>query len=205
VGSGGIGKTSVASAVINDPRVVQVFEDNRYWAPCDKTYDIRLLLVHLAQILSVTLESRNILGDIISHLRENSVPSIILVDNFETLWEGPVETRKSSEKILSSLGSISNINILLTMRGSVPPFGIRWTELPLPVIGTLSLDAARNTFVQINPYHIDNQLDNLLRTLDCFSFAVTLVAGVGVSGIKPSNLHMYVAVPKPLPGWEDIL
>jgi tetratricopeptide (TPR) repeat protein len=188
MGSGGIGKTSVASAVINDPHIVQAFEDSRYWAPCDKTFDIRLLLVHLAHVLSVTLESRNILGDIISHLRKNNVPRIIFLDNFETLWEGSVETRKSSEQILSSLRSISNITIFLAMRGSIPPFGVQWTKLPLPVIGTLSLDAARNTFVQINPYYIDNQLDNLLRALDCWPLAVTLVARVGASGITPSNL-----------------
>jgi tetratricopeptide (TPR) repeat protein len=188
MGSGGIGKTSVASAVINDPHIVQAFKDNRYWAPCDKTFDIRLLLVHLAHVLSVTLESCNIMGDIISHLRENNVPRIILLDNFETLWEGSVETRKSSQQILSSLGSISNITILLTMRGSIPPFGVQWSKLPLAVIGTLSLDAARDTFVQINPYFIDNQLDDLLRALDCWPLAVTLVARVGASGITPSNL-----------------
>jgi predicted AAA+ superfamily ATPase len=48
MGSGGMGKTSVALAVIHDSRIVDVFGDNRHWVPCDKAHTIPLLLEYLA-------------------------------------------------------------------------------------------------------------------------------------------------------------
>ena len=186
-GSGGMGKTSVALTVIHGEPIVQVFGDNRHWVPCDKTHTIPLLLEHLARMFSVTLESGNLLVDIMSHLRQNNAPRIILIDNFETLWD-PMETKFLSEDILSSLRSISNITILLTMRGSVLPS--EWIPLPRP-IEPLSLDAAKETFRHINPHYTDDQLEELLRALDCWPLAITLVARVGQKNqMKPSALLM---------------
>ena len=191
MGSGGMGKTSVSLAVIHDSRIVDVFGDNRYWIPCDKAHTITLLLEHLARMLAVSVESGNLLDGIMSHLKGNSVPRIFLLDNFETLWDS-AETKDSSEDILSSLGSVSNNTILLTMRGSVLPLGVPWTKLPRPEIDRLSLNASRNTFKKHNQYYIDDQsddLDDLLLALDCWPLAITLVARVGHSSkMKPSEL-----------------
>jgi tetratricopeptide (TPR) repeat protein len=184
MGSGGMGKTSVALAVINHQRILQAFGNFRHWIPCDLRYTIPLLLDHFAGILSITATSGDLLGDIISNLQESNISRVILLDNFETLWD-LTETKSESQAILSSLASIPCITILLTMRGTLRPSGVRW--MLLPPIEPLSLDAARDTFMDISPY-IDNGLDDLLRALDCVPLAINLVATVGQVGIMPSEL-----------------
>jgi tetratricopeptide (TPR) repeat protein len=184
MGSGGMGKTSVALSVANHPRILQLFGDARHWVPCDQTPTIPLLLEHLARLLSVTVRSIDRLNDIISFLQENKVPRIILLDNFETIWD-PIKTKSTSEAVLSLLGSISNITIILTMRGSVRPSGVRWTLLP--PIEPLSLDAARKTFMDIST-HVDDQLDELLLALDSVPLVINLIATVGQIGLMPSEL-----------------
>ena len=85
MGSGGMGKTSVALAVINHPCVLQLFGDGRHWVPCDQTPTISLFLELRSRILLVKARSGNCLSDIMSSLQENNVHRIILLDNFETL------------------------------------------------------------------------------------------------------------------------
>jgi tetratricopeptide (TPR) repeat protein len=183
-----MGKTSVALTVFHEPHIVHVFGNNRYWVPCDEKPTIPLLLDHLVRMFAVTLKSGILLNDLVLHLRENNAPRIILLDNFETVWDR-METKRMSEDILSSLGSIPNITILLTMRGSLPPSGVQWTELPQPEIGPLSLNAARDTFKGNNPYYNDDWLDDLLHALDYWPLAITLVAKVGrQSKAYPSEL-----------------
>ena len=188
MGPPGMGKTSSGLAVMNHPRIQQLFEEDfRYSVPCDRIPTISLFRELLPHILSVTASPDDSLGDILLRLqKDNTRRRIILLDNFETFWD-PMETMSEAEHILSSLSSISNLTILITMRGSRRPRGVKWKTF---TIKPLSLDAARQKFLDISSYY-DNHLDDLLITLDCVPLAVTLVAMVGGDGIMPSKLLQY--------------
>jgi tetratricopeptide (TPR) repeat protein len=185
VGSGGIGKTSAALAVIHQRSIVEAFGDARHWIPCDNRNTILLLLDHLARILSVTTTSGDLLGDIMSRLRQSNVPRIFLLDNLETLWD-PIETKSECEAVLLLLSSLPHITVLVTMRGTMRPSGVRWTWFS--PLGTLSLDAARKAAIATNPACVDEKLDELLLELDCVPLAVILVVTVGQYGFLPSEL-----------------
>lgn len=186
MGAGGMGKTSVALAVVNHPDVVGIFETRRHWIPCDQTPTLPLFLEHLAQSLCITDPPKDRLREIVSHLQAASTSLLLTLDNFETLWD-PSESRVKAEDILSHLGGLLNVTILLTSRGTIPPSRTRWDEIP--TIGTLSLAAVRATFFDINSKSTHEHLDELLGALDCVALAVTLVASVGRStGYTPSEL-----------------
>jgi tetratricopeptide (TPR) repeat protein len=185
MGAGGMGKTSVALAVINHPDVVGIFETRRHWIPCDQTPTLPLFLEHLAQSLCITDPPKDRLREIVSHLQAANTSFLLTLDNFETLWD-PSESRVKAEDILSHLSGLPNVTILLTSRGTIPPSRTRWDEIS--TIGTLSLAAARATFFDINSRSTHEHLYELLGALDCVALAVTLVASVGRTGYTPSEL-----------------
>jgi hypothetical protein len=182
-----MGKTSVALAVAHDRDMVRTFGTRRYWIPCDQTPTIPLLVEHLARGLLLTGQSADRLAQVVAHLNAHSEPHLFVFDNFETLWD-PEASKQHAEDVLIHLGSVSRTTILLTTRGTVPPGRIQWS--PLPPIDLLPLDAARATLKAItNDAEVDEQeLDTLLRALDCYALAVTLVAQVSQTGFSPSEL-----------------
>ena len=187
MGSGGIGKTSIALAVVHHSWIVEAFGEHRHWVPCDHVPALPLLLDYLLKTFSVTKRSGDPVKDIMSHLRSVSFPRIVVVDNFETFWD-PSETRTASEEILEHLSSVHQLVILLTMRGSIPPGRVRWTvSLSQAIAPGLPLDAARRTYMAISLHH-DEYLDELLQALDCIPLAVNLVARVSRAGLLPLEL-----------------
>lgn len=184
-GGAGIGKTSVALAVMHDKRITKRFRDARHWVPCDQTSTIQQFLEEIASALSLDMaKTHNRLRDILFFLQQNPVPRIITLDNFETIWS-PVETRAKSEDILVALSPY--LIILLTTRGPYPAIGrLRWYELD--PIEPLSLSAARQAFTSIRSKHIDDRLDDLLRAVDCVPLPVVLLASYGQRGFSTSKL-----------------
>jgi Cdc6-like AAA superfamily ATPase len=126
--AGGMGKTSVALVVINNVEIIGIFKTQRHWIPCDQTPTFPLFLEHLAQSLSITDPPKDLLKEIVSHLRAANAPVLLVLDNFETLWD-PSESTIKSEETLSHLSGLSNVKILLTSRGTVPSSRTRWNRV----------------------------------------------------------------------------
>lgn len=184
-GGPGLGKTSIALAVINDKRIVKRFRNERHWVSCDEVSTIPQLLEEISAALDPAMpKSNNRRRDIIFYLHQSDVPHIVGLDNFETIW-GPVDTRAQSEDILVAL--VPHLTIILTTRGPSPAVGrIQWCDLD--PIEPLSLRAARQTFTSIRSRHIDDRLDDLLRAVDCVPLTVVLLASYGQRGFTTSKL-----------------
>ncbi|KAG8878819.1 hypothetical protein FRB97_002187 [Tulasnella sp. 331] len=89
-----------------------------------------------------------------------------------------------------TLSGVSNLTILITMRGSLPETTrMRWTLPELSPLAGLSPDAARRLFTQVSAGSgSDPALDSLLAALDYVPLAVTLMAKVGSEGETPTEL-----------------
>jgi tetratricopeptide (TPR) repeat protein len=186
LGTAGIGKTTIALAVINNSEIVQKFGDRRYFVPCDEVTKPLLLAELLATHLGIALKSVDPMQDILAALRTHASPCIVVLDNFETPWD-PHATQSKVESILAGLSGVPNLSLIITMRGTSTPMGVKWSHIPLEV-SPLSLDAARSTFRDNCPIE-DEALDDLLIALDFVPLAVTLMAAVGKSSkLAPSDL-----------------
>ena len=95
LGSGGIGKTSIALSILHDPRIRAKFmEEDCHFIICETFTSGAHLVDALAQALGVKAptsgqsESKH-LDALHWHLKQNySACSVLLVlDNFETLWD----------------------------------------------------------------------------------------------------------------------
>ena len=185
LGSGGMGKTSVSLAVVELPLIKEYFpEENVTWVPCIEATSATLLLEILSIQLQVPGDNQVTLEKIISELNTLKHPRLIVIDNFETPWNG---NQKRAGDILRRLAKLSHIAILVTMRGRRPPcYGaIKWQSKD---IESTDEAASLRIYHDIHPDSTnDPDVPSLLTALGRMPFAVTLMAKLGVESHSSAN------------------
>ncbi|KAJ6455760.1 hypothetical protein C8R45DRAFT_914505, partial [Mycena sanguinolenta] len=190
LGAAGIGKTSVASIVLFDPRVVECFADHRYFISCDAAGGKGDLLTAIAGPLG--LQGDKLQKKILEALGDPEHRSVIVLDNFESPWDSP--SKKDVESFLASLCALDTLAVLITMRGSERPAGVQWSRPFLPQLGPLDVPAARKAFLAssdcleddpwIDPCVICScpclsvNIARLLSAIDCVPLAIVLMANL---------------------------
>ncbi|KAJ7049401.1 hypothetical protein C8F01DRAFT_1265477 [Mycena amicta] len=181
LGPGGIGKTSLARAVLHHPDIVLRYRSQQeqqsqcFFVPCDTALAAQDLLTLVGSHLGLK-SGRNLRREIASRLGDGG-SHLLVLDNVETVWE-PVDWREEVEEILAFLADIPRLAILITMRGAERPTRIHWTRPFLPPLEPLTQDAARQTFLDITDESLatEGTLDAILRLTDNLPLAITLMA-----------------------------
>jgi hypothetical protein len=128
LGHGGMGKTSVALAVVEHPTIVEKYENGRFWVPCIEASSASRFLDILAASLRITQTTNDRLADVLAELKTRSGPQLILLDNFETPWNLP-GSRPKIDHAICALASIPHVALLITMRSNGPPSQkIKWAS-----------------------------------------------------------------------------
>ncbi|KAJ7025633.1 hypothetical protein C8F04DRAFT_131623 [Mycena alexandri] len=180
VGSGGVGKTTLATAALHHPDIVAKYT-NRHFIQCETANSAKALIYILGSHLGLE-SSKSPAQDICDHLRVGSPTQTLLVfDNFETPWE-PRASRGDVEGVLSMLVDIAGVAILVTMRGAERPASVKWSRPFLPQLKPLTAHAARQTFIDIadepaGPVE-DTALAGLLEATGNLPLAISLMANV---------------------------
>ncbi|KAJ6526740.1 hypothetical protein B0H19DRAFT_1275590 [Mycena capillaripes] len=172
LGSGGMGKTSLATAVIHRTEIAQRYSQ-RYFITCDAAPTP----ADLVYIVASHVGSEPVRNGIF-HALMAAPPTLLVLDNLEIPWE-PVESRAEVEEFLSLLTDIPQLALLITMRGVERPEKVRWTRPFLAPLGLLSYDAARQTFLEISDVPEDNtEIDDHLQLTDHLPLAISLIANI---------------------------
>jgi hypothetical protein len=183
LGPGGMGKTSLALAVVESTVVQSKYGRRCYWVPCVDASSSTLLLQTLyTQVCSARTQATNdILDDILEELRCVEEPTLLLLDNFETPWFPSHGTSKAVDDILFQLHKCGQVAILLTMRllgnSKGPGNRIKWhTKYLQPV----SEEASRLIFHDVYPdSEGDPDVPTLLAAVGHMPYAVILMAKSG--------------------------
>ena len=142
-GTGGIGKTDLALVALHDDEVKQKFGLQQYFLSCETSITVQAFYISLADMLGISKEQNSInLQDSIL----DTLPDLISVhgyvslclDNFETVWDPPA-SRVQVESALSDLAQQPHLSLIVTMRGSTLPHGVRWSDAiadPLPPLSS---------------------------------------------------------------------
>ncbi|KAJ7922710.1 P-loop containing nucleoside triphosphate hydrolase protein [Mycena leptocephala] len=173
LGAGGMGKTSLARAVIHHTEITEKYNQHRFFVACDPA----ATQVELAALIGVHVglkPGKDLTRPVIQYFSSSS-DCLLILDNFETLWE-PAESRGKIEEFLSLLTSVDHLALMVTMRGAEWPAKVAWTHPFLPALKPLEQDAARQTFIDIaDNTHVSNEVDKVSLT-DNLPLAISLIA-----------------------------
>ncbi|KAJ7078258.1 hypothetical protein C8R44DRAFT_754928 [Mycena epipterygia] len=180
LGAGGMGKTSLVKAALHHPDIVAKYQ-NRFFVAADSA----TTSIELAALigLHIGLKPGTDLTKPVVHYFSNKGPTLLILDNLETLWE-PVETRGGVEEFLSCLTDVCHLALMasayqlwITMRGAERPAKVHWTSPFLQPLDPLSAEAAHQTFVAIaEDFHDNEDITKLLSLTDNMPLAVDLIA-----------------------------
>ncbi|KAJ6525921.1 hypothetical protein DFH09DRAFT_828023, partial [Mycena vulgaris] len=171
LGAGGMGKTSLARAVLHHPTVTGKYAQHRFFVACDSTSStdglINLIGAHLG------LRPKKDLAKVILHHFAINPVCLLVLDNLETLWE-PTEIRRGVEEFLSLLTDVKHLTLIVRTER---PASVRWTRPFLPALKPLAQDAARQTFIDIaDDCHDSDDIDKVLLLTNNMPLAIDLMA-----------------------------
>ncbi|KAJ7869238.1 hypothetical protein B0H13DRAFT_2280822 [Mycena leptocephala] len=174
LGAGGMGKTSLARAIIHHTEITERYNWHRYFVACDSA----ATQVELAALIGAHVglkPGKDLTHPVIQYFSSSS-DCFLILDNLETLWE-PVESRGKIEEFLSLLTGVDHLALVITMRGAERPAKVAWTHPFLPLLKPLEQAAARQTFKDIaDNRHDPNEVDKVLSLTDNLPLAISLIA-----------------------------
>ncbi|KAJ7710243.1 hypothetical protein B0H16DRAFT_1820947 [Mycena metata] len=183
LGAGGMGKTSLARAVVHHEEVTTKYHGNRFFVPCD-TASTKPQLAGLIGVHLGMKPGKDLTQAVLRHF-SSSPPSLLILDNLETVWE-PTKSRKDIEEFLSLLTDINSLALMITMRGAERPSKVQWTRPFLQPLPPLAQDAARKIFIDItDDKHPLDEVDEILCLTDNMPLSISLLAHlVDIEGCK---------------------
>ncbi|KAJ7734093.1 hypothetical protein B0H16DRAFT_1578243 [Mycena metata] len=159
LGAGGMGKTSLARAVLHSTEITDKYQQQRFFAT----------KIELAATIGAHLglkPGKDLTLPVINHL-SSSPPTLLVLDNLETLIE----------EFLSLLTGVEHLALLITMRGVERPAKIQWTRPFIPALKPLSQEAARQMFIDVaDETHDLIQMDQILLLANNIPLAIDLLA-----------------------------
>ena len=191
LGAGGIGKTSVALAILYDVRIAESYGPYRVFQSCEALFDADALVSRLAEQFGVPAGKPQLQKAVLSHLV--NIPRLVLVlDNLETLWLANGAPATAVDDLLGSLAQIPTLSLLITCRGIILPQSVRWSNMRSAVLESISLEAALDTFQERAGWHLSDAeaviAKELLRAVDMMPLAVTLLGQLAQRGTPVSEL-----------------
>jgi len=190
LGPGGMGKTTIALAVLYEPPIVEGFQDQRFFLTCEALVDTNSVVISLAKLLGISA-SGDLLTAVVRRLTE--LPRVLLVlDNLETVWLAHGAPAAAIEELLGRLAQIPSLSIIITCRGIVLPQLVEWSNPGTAALEPFSLEAALKTFQDRAGLCLtgpdEDIAKELLAAIDCMPLAVTLLGQLPRLGTSVSEL-----------------
>ena len=120
LGAGGMGKTSLAKAVLHHPDTVDKYE-HRFFVACESANTSLELAALIGE--HIGLKPGTDLRSLVIHYFASSLPCLLVLDNLETVWE-PVESRQGVEEFLSTLTDVSHLALIASQHLSFISLGL---------------------------------------------------------------------------------
>lgn len=176
LGHGGIGKTTLALLILHDARVASKFLSRRVFVKCEGLSTASAIIQALAnQFLPDISEPRSLQAALLQKLRSGEEPTLVVLDSIESAWA--TDDLNRVESFLAMLSTLDRISLVITMRGTCSPNGVRWIHLQ--PLAPLNHADGRSLFWLVcgrPKVEQDPSLDRLLGLVDGLPLAITLMA-----------------------------
>ncbi|KAJ6470713.1 P-loop containing nucleoside triphosphate hydrolase protein, partial [Mycena vulgaris] len=178
LGPGGIGKTSLAKAILHHPEIITKYAANRFFIACDSASTKVELSALIAAHLGLK-PGKDSTKPIIHHFSRGP-PCLLVLDNLETLWE--TSFHRDIEEFLCLLADVQYLALIITMRGAERPAKVQWTRPFLQPLKPLTQDAARQTLIDItDDIHDIEDIDQVLSLTGNMPLVIDLISHLVVS------------------------
>jgi Cdc6-like AAA superfamily ATPase len=110
LGTGGMGKTSLARAVLHHKEISTKYEQHRIFVACDSATS----RIELAALIGAHLglkAGQDLTQPVVLHFTDGP-PSLLILDNLETVWE-PLDSRGDVEEFLSLLTDVEHLALMV--------------------------------------------------------------------------------------------
>ena len=172
IGTGGIGKTSIALAVLHHDRIKDRFGKNRRFIHCDQFSASRVhFLARLSEVVGATgVKCPKDLNPLRPFLSQTEM--ILFLDNAESILDTQGTDSREIHALVEELSRFEKICLVITSRiATVPPHCKR------PTIPTLSMESACDIFYAIySNGGRSNIISDLIKELDFHALSITLLA-----------------------------
>ncbi|KAG6834578.1 hypothetical protein H0H93_008777 [Arthromyces matolae] len=184
LGGGGMGKTTLALSVLNEP-VVSDRYPSRFFVSCEGSSCVSALVAEIANALRLPLANRDtyLIDAVLASFPECS---LLCLDNLETIWDVG-SMRSELEGLLSALQG--RVGILITMRGTQHPSRVTWSTPSLPPLHSLSAESSKEIFERTcGPAQpVDGFVHKLLDAVDGIPLAISLM----VAMLKETSMSLW--------------
>ncbi|KAG6824058.1 hypothetical protein H0H92_008159 [Tricholoma furcatifolium] len=178
IGPGGIGKTYIARAVLNDEEVAAKFLERRIFVRFDDISSSQItfgtFLDRIAKALGTSTLADS-LNPIVKAL--SSSATLLVLDNAETFLDAAVDAGRIADAI-DGLGALPNVAILITTRTTVLPPNLRWVRIRVPILQ--ESDACKAFKMFYSPTIEHSVVIKLLSAVDFHPLSINLLAQAGV-------------------------
>jgi Cdc6-like AAA superfamily ATPase len=110
LGAGGMGKTSLARAVLHHPEISARYQEHRFFVSCDTVSTAKELAGLIGAHLGLK-PGNNLTRAVVCQFND-SAPSLLILDNLETIWE-PANSRGDLEEFLSLLTDVAHLALIV--------------------------------------------------------------------------------------------